>query len=95
MGMRSSHSPESLGNRPHPPLTTLTSQIRTDKDDYWLWRRLSESLSPFWCGLSGALGCVTWELILDGYSESSYSGPLPDLQPSGCRGSNQQQSTLR
>ncbi|EPX8588842.1 hypothetical protein ACW3RH_004279, partial [Shigella flexneri] len=30
-------------------------------------------LSPFWCGLSGAPGCVTWELILDGYSESSYS----------------------
>ncbi|MCX0043197.1 hypothetical protein NMV77_24400, partial [Escherichia coli] len=29
--------------------------------------------SPFWCGLSGAPGCVTWELILDGYSESSYS----------------------
>ncbi|WP_249924796.1 hypothetical protein, partial [Escherichia coli] len=28
---------------------------------------------PFWCGLSGAPGCVTWELILDGYSESSYS----------------------
>ncbi|WP_258068709.1 hypothetical protein, partial [Salmonella enterica] len=27
----------------------------------------------FWCGLSGAPGCVTWELILDGYSESSYS----------------------
>ncbi|WP_261589162.1 hypothetical protein, partial [Escherichia coli] len=24
-------------------------------------------------GLSGAPGCVTWELILDGYSESSYS----------------------
>ncbi|WP_280074642.1 hypothetical protein, partial [Escherichia coli] len=23
--------------------------------------------------LSGAPGCVTWELILDGYSESSYS----------------------
>ncbi|HFK4296383.1 TPA: hypothetical protein ACG1X2_004983, partial [Escherichia coli] len=22
---------------------------------------------------SGAPGCVTWELILDGYSESSYS----------------------
>ncbi|WP_348925414.1 PRD domain-containing protein, partial [Escherichia coli] len=36
-------------------------------------RRLSEPLSPFWCGLSGAPGCVTWELILDGYSESSYS----------------------
>ncbi|MFV6579522.1 IS1 family transposase, partial [Klebsiella pneumoniae] len=34
---------------------------------------LSEPLSPFWCGLSGAPGCVTWELILDGYSESSYS----------------------
>ncbi|MCK3111912.1 hypothetical protein MZG88_23190, partial [Escherichia coli] len=30
-------------------------------------------LSPFGCGLSGAPGCVTWELILDGYSESSYS----------------------
>ena len=44
-----------------------------DKGDYWLWRRLSEPLSPFWCGLSGAPGCVTWELILDGYSESSYS----------------------
>ncbi|MCI3092954.1 hypothetical protein MMS54_29870, partial [Escherichia coli] len=29
--------------------------------------------SPFWCGLSGAPGCVTWELILDGYSESTYS----------------------
>ncbi|ENI7065787.1 hypothetical protein ABZO91_003885, partial [Proteus mirabilis] len=39
----------------------------------WPWRRLSEPLSPFWCGLSGAPGCVTWELILDGYSESSYS----------------------
>ncbi len=48
-------------------------KIRTDKGDYWLWRRLSEPLSPVCVDFLVAPGYVTWELILDGYSESSYS----------------------
>ncbi len=37
---------------------------------YWLWRRLSEPLSPVWCGTFWCPGYVTWELILDGYSKA-------------------------